>query len=248
VWDRVAGTYQRQPNGVGGAQPSAGTIGVAMSADSTKVLLNSLAGNLVSGDTNDVSDAYVWNRTSGTYVRQPNGFGAAQPNGATTANAMSADGTKILLSTSATNLRVSDTNGAQDVAVWDTTRATYTLPPNGADGAQPNRASSGGGISASGTRAVVVSAASNLAPGDTNGLTDVFVWDIAAGYVLRQPFRVDGRQPAATSVITDTPIVPNSTMSSDGTVLALGSADKVLAGGLAGTAVAETFVWDLTPD
>ena len=244
VWDRVAGTYQRQPNGVGGAQPSAGTFAIAMSADTTKVVLTSGASNLVAGDTNGLSDVFLWNRTTGTYLRQPS-YGSTEPNGASVANAMTPDAGKVLITTLATNLGMSDTNGARDVFLWDTVTGSYLSLRDSVGSGPVAGASFGAGLSADGTKVLFVSAAANVVPMDSNGVSDVFLWDRSARTVVRQPYRVDGRQPVGISAVGDLGIPPVNGMTPDGRQVILSSADTQLAGGPAGAAgTGDAFVWN----
>lgn len=72
-----------------------------------------------------------------------------------------------------------DTNKQPDIFVRDRAAATTTIRrvSVSSDGAQANGASSRPKISADGRYVAFVSAASNLVPGDTNGVADVFVHD-----------------------------------------------------------------------
>ncbi len=64
----------------------------------------------------------------------------------------------------------------------------------GPGGAQANGASGGPGLSATGRFVAFVSRASNLVPGDTNGVGDVFVHDRETGETRRVSVRTGGVQ------------------------------------------------------
>jgi hypothetical protein len=62
------------------------------------------------------------------------------------------------------------------------------------DGTQGNDGSGGASISANGRYVAFVSGASNLVPGDTNGVDDVFVHDRLTGQTTRVSVASDGTQ------------------------------------------------------
>lgn len=61
-------------------------------------------------------------------------------------------------------------------------------------GVQGNGSSSRASISGNGRYIMFVSAASNLVPHDTNGVTDTFVWDRVTGKIVRISVSSEGRQ------------------------------------------------------
>jgi hypothetical protein len=205
VWNRTTGSVQRQPLGLGGAQPNGSVIGGAFSPDGSKAALQTTSSNLVKGDTsnapdiNGLADAYVWNRSTGRYERQPLGVGGAQPNGESRPAAVSKDNSKVLLTTSASNLVPGDTNGVPDVYIWNRWSVAYQRQPLGVGGAQPNGESRAVAISADGTKVLLWSSASNLVAGDTNGVPDVFIWDRSTGKYTRQAPGLAGAQPNGAS-------------------------------------------------
>jgi hypothetical protein len=81
------------------------------------------ASNLVPGDTNGISDAFVRDRRTGTTRRvsvgstgtQANGFGSFGSN--SVAPAVSADGRSVAFASDASNLVAGDTNESLDVFV-----------------------------------------------------------------------------------------------------------------------------------
>jgi Tol biopolymer transport system component len=160
----------------------------------------STASNLVSTDSNGRSDIFVWEANSGTtsLVSMPNGGGHA--NGDSYTPAISEDGRYVAFASLAGNLVSGDGNSYFDVFVRDrgagvTTRVSVTT-----NGTSPNSSSSGRtGISQDGRYVTYSSGASNLVPGDTNLLSDVFVHDLQEGVTTRVSMTSGGEQIAATS-------------------------------------------------
>jgi subtilisin family serine protease len=187
--------YIRQANGANGLQPNGESNLAGMSADGMQVLIGSGASNLVAGDTNLKDDVFVWNRATNDYERQPNGFDGRQPDEQSQAIGISADGSRVVLVSEATNL----VEGRPSVGlyVWERGSASYLRAPLGIDGAEPRISIFEGfaqsQLSANGRRLAFCSNASNLVADDFNDQPDVFVWDIDAGRYFRQPGEGDGR-------------------------------------------------------
>jgi Tol biopolymer transport system component len=113
-------------------------------------------------------------------------FGVQATGPATTApEGLSADGSRVVFATSASNLVANDSNGASDVFLYDASTQQLRRVSVAADGAQANGSSSGPVLSGNGTFVAFQSGATNLVPGDANGLTDVFVVELATGAVER---------------------------------------------------------------
>jgi hypothetical protein len=104
---------------------------------------------------------------------------------------ISADGRYVAFDSAATNLVPGDTNGATDVFVRDRRLGTTVRPVTSAAGGVSDPA-----ISADGRFLAVTSAAPDLVPGDTNGVADVFLLDLAAGTVERISVTSTGEQAA----------------------------------------------------
>ncbi|CAB4759150.1 unannotated protein [freshwater metagenome] len=121
LWNLATGSYQRQPSGLSGVQSN--SISTAISIDVFgRVSFDSLASNLVAGDTNGINDVFVWDTIAGTYLRQPRGLLGAQPNAGSQVQAASFDGNRIFLSSNATNLVAEDVTLVPDGFIW--TRVT----------------------------------------------------------------------------------------------------------------------------
>jgi Tol biopolymer transport system component len=103
------------------------------------------------------------------------GAGGAQGKDHSDGGRISADGRRIVFSSWATNLVPGDTNEERDIFVRDRGTGQTRRVSVGPGGAQANGASLGAAISGDGGLASFDSGASNLWPGATNGLGDVFV-------------------------------------------------------------------------
>ena len=88
---------------------------------------------------------------------------------------ISADGRFVAFSSYASNLVPGDTKGWYDVFVHDRQTGKTRRVSVSSGGAQGNGNSGYPGISADGRFIAFASAASNLVPGDTNNLADIFV-------------------------------------------------------------------------
>jgi Tol biopolymer transport system component len=177
-----------------GAQADRDTYAAAISADGRYVVLNSIARNLVPGDTNDASDVFVHNRVSGQTTRISVSTGGLQGNGSSDSAAMSANGRYIVFASTASNLVDGDTNHASDVFLHDQASGVTTRLSVSRSGRQANGPSAMPAISADGRYVAFQSFASNLVRGDTNGLTDAFVRDLATGKTTRVSLTSRGRQ------------------------------------------------------
>jgi Tol biopolymer transport system component len=123
VRDRQSGTTERVSVDSGGTQGNydSGDYEVSISADGRYVAFESLASNLVPGDTNNDYDVFVRDRQSGTTERASLASGGAQGNNDSGwwGASVSAAGRYVAFASIATNLVPGDTNGFVDVFVRD---------------------------------------------------------------------------------------------------------------------------------
>src|SRR5205823_5466864 len=163
-----------------GAEANGTSFAPAISADGRFVAFPSEATNLVPGDTNGVTDVFVRDRRTGTTERVSVSSAGAEANGTSFTPAISADGRFVAFSSDATNLVGRDTNGAVDVFVNDRMTGMTERVSVDSTGAQANAASIEQfcpALSGDGRFVAFESDATNLVPGDTNGVADVFVHD-----------------------------------------------------------------------
>lgn len=113
---------------------------------------------------------------------------------------LSADGSRIVFCTSASNLVAGDSNGVDDVFIRDLVARTTRRVSVDSAGAEGNGWSSAPAISRGGRFVSFASYATNLVPGDTNGKSDVFLRDTLAGTTERLSISSSGAQANAASL------------------------------------------------
>ncbi len=146
-----------------------------ISADGQIVAFESLASNLVAGDTNGVNDVFIHNRSIGLTERASVDSSGAQGNRRSRLPEISADGHIVAFASNASNLVAGDTNGVSDVFIHDRTTGLTERISVDSSGAEGNGACFETAISANGQVVAFSSEASNLVAGDANGYRDVFV-------------------------------------------------------------------------
>jgi Tol biopolymer transport system component len=105
----------------------------------------------------------------------------AQANSISTNPTLSGDGRFVAFPSGASNLVAEDTNGKPDVFVRDNRTGLVERVSVDSAGAQANDSSGSAAISANGRFVSFGSLASNLVPGDANGVPDIFVHDRSTG-------------------------------------------------------------------
>jgi Tol biopolymer transport system component len=183
LYDRATATTTRVSVGVHGAQSNGQSQRPTLSANGRYVAFWSAASNLVEGDTNGVTDAFVYDRDAAVTIRVSVGPSGLQADGASARPVISADGAVVAFESAATNLgppgllnRPSDTNAVRDVFVYDVPSATTTRVSVTSDGKQGTGESVRPTISGDG-RYVAFQSDAVLEPGDTNAARDVYVYD-----------------------------------------------------------------------
>lgn len=118
--DLQAGTTERVSVGANGEQGNHDSQRPYLSPDARFVSFDSLASNLVAGDTNQQADAFVRDRLAGTTRRVSVSSTGDQGNASSTATSVSADGQRIVFHSGATTLVQPDVNGTRmDVFLHD---------------------------------------------------------------------------------------------------------------------------------
>ena len=172
-----------------------------ISADDRYIAFYSNSATLVPGDPRPVQglqDAFVYDRNTKTTERISVSDTGQLGNGDTGGNgndpSISSDGRYISFESSASNLVPGDTNGNTDVFVYDRIMHTIERVSVTDAGNQGNNESEHPSISADGRYVAFASYASNLVPGDTNGISDVFVYDRSTHTVQLISVNDAGRQ------------------------------------------------------
>lgn len=194
----------------------------AISADGTMVAFQSYASNLVHGDVNGWADVFVRDRIAGETILVSAATDGTQGNSqAFGAAAISGDGNVVAFFTLADNMVPGDTNGSSDVFVHDLrTRATEAVAIS-AEGSLGDDGATDPSLDHDGSVVAFKSWATNLVPGDTNGLPDIYVRNRSTGVTFRASVASDGAQGDNLSTFSD--LSPNRNLSADGRYLSFGS-------------------------
>lgn len=181
----------------GGAESGGAFSEPALSADGRFVAFEAPSPGLAPGDTNDPHDVFVHDRESGVTERVSIAPDGSQSNQASLGSALSADGRYVVFTA------IYDPpagNEHRQVYVRDRLSGETSLISATMDGAPGNDQSGGRpGISASGQLVVFGSLATDLVPGDTNDVNDIFVNDRQSGKTRRVSVSTNGTQGDFTS-------------------------------------------------
>lgn len=179
VRDLTASTTTRVSVGPAAVQANGASIAPDLSSDGGIVVFESAASNLVTGDTNGVSDIFAYNRTARTTTRVSVGPGGVQANLTSTAPAISGDGDEVAFATYSA-FDAADTNTFMDLYVRDLVAGTTTLITASADGGPTDDNSYETSLSADRRAIAFLSDATGLVGSDNNRVSDVFVYEGAA--------------------------------------------------------------------
>ena len=195
VHDRATGVTERVSIASDGTQGTSGSFYPSISADGLHVAFFSFAAGLVPEDANASNDIFVHDRETGTTERVSIASDGTEGNShAFRDPSISADGRYVAFSGVATNLVPGDANGAEDVFVHDRETGKTERVSVSSDGAEGDGSSLVPSISADGRYVTFHGIATNLVPGDTNGLADTFVHDRATGITERVSIASDGAE------------------------------------------------------
>ena len=181
VRDLVNGTTSRVSVTSTGVQGNTSSEHPAISADGRFVAFDSDCTNLVPGDTNIRTDVFVHDRQMGLTTRVSISTQGVQGNESSVRPSISGDGGSIVFASGSSNLAPGDTNAAFDVFLHDRQTGITSRRSVSSLGAQGNNWSDSPVLSADARHVGFVSNATNLVPGDTNGVSDVFLHDLQTG-------------------------------------------------------------------
>jgi Tol biopolymer transport system component len=185
VRDLVSGTTVRASESVGGVEGDGDSTDASISPDGRYVAFESLASNLVPGDTNGTSDVFVKDLLTGAIVRASVDSSGAEGNETSRDPWISDLGLFVSFSSEASNLVPNDGNGYEDLFVHDLTTGGTVRASVSTAGMQAHIGAYDGTLSADGRYLAFFSRASNLVPGDTNSSIDIFVRDLQASTTER---------------------------------------------------------------
>ena len=194
IYDRQQKTTELISVASNGTQANDASYFSVISDDGNYVAFESMASNLVSGDTNGQSDIFLRDRQTGTTKRINVASNGNQANDISILDSISDDGRYLSYTSKADNLVAGDTNGQSDIFVYDRLEGSTERINLGVNGSQANGSSSASALSGDGRYVVYESDASNLVSGDTNGKQDIFVYDRQTGTTERVDVANDGTQ------------------------------------------------------
>jgi Tol biopolymer transport system component len=202
VRDLASGVTTRVSVTSTGRQTDSGGRGSALSSDGRVVAFMSAATNLVPGDTNGFQDIFVHDRDSGITERVSVSTTGEQGDGHCGGPWISGDGRYVSFGSEASNLVPDDTNQHRDVFVHDRVAHRTTRVSVSSSGVEGNSFSGFNHltgyfttfISPDARWVVFHSYASNLVPGDTNDVPDIFVFDRHSHTIVRASVASDGTE------------------------------------------------------
>lgn len=165
-----------------------------LSADGRFVTFESLASDLVTGDTNGTLDVFVRDIVAGTTEIMNVSSSEVLGNAASCYPAISADGRYVAFNSDASNVVPGDTNEVEDLVLRDRQEGTTVLISRGMNDQPADERSDYPEMSADGRFIAFHSGASNLVPGDTNDSYDIFVFDMVDETLERVSVASDGSQ------------------------------------------------------
>ncbi len=176
--DRTTKTTTLISKTASGAAGNGVSSGVSISGDGNRIAFDSSATDLVTNDTNDTMDVFVYDRTSDqmTLVSRK---GSEAADSYSYVPHISEDGSCVAYVSHASNLAGNDNNEKSDVFVTKLSTMSTTLLSTTNSGASGNEESHSPSVSANCALTSFTSEASNLISGDSNYVSDVFVRNIA---------------------------------------------------------------------
>jgi Tol biopolymer transport system component len=151
---------------------SVGSIGV-------HIVLETAASNLATNDTNDVSDVFLQSFDGRLQLISVNAAGTGPGNGRSFNPLVSRYGERVIFESEASDLVANDTNGVADIFVREMrTRQTHLVSVNGAGTGPGNGPSGSPFLTEYGAVVAFISRATDLVPGVTNTLGEVYVRDL----------------------------------------------------------------------
>lgn len=181
VVDRQTGTTTRASVDSAGAEANLESFSPVLSADGRFVVFTTFAFNLVADDINEGSDVFVRDLQAQTTTRVSVYEGGYEAEGDSLRPAISADGRIVAFDSDAWNLAWGDTNDDFDVFIHDRDTGVTTRVSVDDSGGQADGASLRPALSADGRYVAFYTEAANLVPGDTNGASDVLIYDRQSG-------------------------------------------------------------------
>ena len=205
-WTTIQATTSRMPSAIQRVNTSSSGAqavgynemsGPVFSPDGTRVAFSSWSTNLVDGDTNGTEDIFVKTLATGAIERISVTGDGTQADGGSRNPQWSPDGTRIGFLSKASNLVVGADGRPQLYVKTLGSGAVQLISSNAAgEGAEImySDAETAWYPDLSGTRIAFASSAPNLVPGDSNGMSDIFVKNLTTGSIDRISTTATGQQ------------------------------------------------------
>lgn len=183
VYDRFVHEIVRISESSDGTQGNGASRFPVLTANGRFVVFESLANNLVPGDTNGVRDTFVRDLNLGQTSRVSVASDGTQQENVNfiLSSAISADGRYIAFNSDGINLVMGDSESTPDIFVHDRVTGITEMVSVSSTGIQGNDGSFYPSISADGRFVTFDSSANNLVDYDINNETDVFIRDRLLG-------------------------------------------------------------------
>ena len=214
VHDSWTGETVRVSVASDGSEANGSSHNAWISGDGRYVAFESLASNLVEGDTNGKLDAFVHDRQTGETTLVSVASDGTPGNEVSASPSLSYAGRYVAFESLANNLVEGDANGVLDIFVHDQQTGITIIVSVASDGTQANQSSWMPAISADGNMVAFETNASNLVEGDTNNVCDtnydgiytdncwdVFVHDWLSGETTRVSVASDSSQATDSSFL-----------------------------------------------
>ena len=179
--DRTNGTTTLISNSTGGTQANGYSGFQEISSDGSTVVYESVATNLVAGDTNGVKDIFAYDVATGTTTRMSVTSAEGQVTGLSEMARVNSDGTMVTFISYDQNIVPGKTSTAGDIILRDTVAGTTERVSVSSTGDEADDSSYYHDISGDGNTIVFQSEATNLTTPAAAGNTNIFVHDMDTG-------------------------------------------------------------------
>jgi len=177
VFDLQTGQIVRASVSTAGVESNGGSSRPSLSFDGRFLAFRSLGSTLIPGDTNNVEDVFVRDLIAGTTEIVSVDSSGILGNGPSSVPSISDDGRYVAFRSTANNLVFGDTNSSEDVFVRDRTAKKTVRVSVSTSEVQADASSSRPSVDSTGTVVAFQGVPTNLVPGDTNLVKDIFVRD-----------------------------------------------------------------------
>ncbi len=190
------------------SQTASGTAGNAesgssdVSDDGRYVVFSSEATDLMSGVSGYApgnAQIFLRDRKTGSVVLVSAAAPGVAANGSSIWPRISGNGRHVVFASSASNLVANDNAGFQDIFRWDRVSGSLVRISVAGAGGDANASSHDPSISADGELIAFSTQASNIDGDDTNGLSDIYLWDANTGECDRISRDAAGNDPNGAS-------------------------------------------------